>query len=153
QGITFFFVQQLYPSRSELVGVLAGGILANLLLTVLALVPWLLLPQSTLVLLLVAGGNGFLAFTNLIPFSFQTGKGIFRSDGLQILLALLGRSRVAPPWHRMQMVRNLRELWEAIGDKLALSVHLLDAALALRDLGDLETAGAWAAEAKTVAGD
>jgi hypothetical protein len=153
QGITFFFVQQIYPSRRQLIAVLGGGILANLLLMTLTLVPWLLLPHSTYLLLLVASVNGIMAVTNLLPFSFRAGKTIFRSDGLQILLVLLGRPRAAPTWQRIQLVRNLRPLWESIGDRLALSVHLLDAALAWRDLGDSETAEAWAAEAEALAGN
>jgi tetratricopeptide (TPR) repeat protein len=153
QGITFFFVQQIFPSRSQLVAVLAGGILANLLLVLLALGLWLLLPHGTEVLLLVAVVNAVMAVTNLIPFSFKAGKATFRSDGLQILLALLGRSRALPPWQRIEQVRNLRELWESVGDQLGLSVHLLDAALAWRELGDLETADAWFTEAEALAGD
>jgi hypothetical protein len=153
QGITFFFVQQIYPSRSQLVAVLAGGILANLLLMLLALGLWLLLPHGTQVLLLAAAVNGVMAVTNAIPFSFQAGKATFRSDGLQILLALLGRSRALSPWLRIEQVRNLRELWESVGDTFGLSVHLLDAALAWRELGDLETADAWVAEAEALAGD
>jgi tetratricopeptide (TPR) repeat protein len=153
QGITFFFVQQIYPSRRQLVAVLAGGILANLLLVLLALGLWWLLPYATEVLLLMAGVNAVMAVTNLIPFSFKAGKATFRSDGLQILLALLGRSRALPPWQRIEQVRNLRDLWESVGDKLGLSVNLLDAALAWRDLGDLEAADALFAEAEALAGD
>src|SRR5262249_61911887 len=53
----------------------------------------------------------------------------------------------------IQMVRLLRGLWEAVGDRLGLSMYLLDAALAWRDLGNHELARKCLEEAEALAGD
>src|SRR5262249_47042278 len=138
QGITFSFVQQVYPSRGQLAGMLAGGIVANSLTAVAAFALWKLLPWGGTVWLLAAGLNAFMAVVNALPFAFRVGNAPFRSDGAQILHVLLRGAAGSPGPGPLHMLRSLRGLWEGVGDRLGLSVYLLDAAMAWRDLGSPE---------------
>src|SRR5205823_2623173 len=75
-----------------------------------------------------------------VPLACPVGQTVRRSDGAQILAVLLARGGGAAGPFRIRTARALRPLWEAVGDALGLWAHLLDAALAWRELGDAESA-------------
>jgi WD40 repeat protein/predicted Ser/Thr protein kinase/tetratricopeptide (TPR) repeat protein len=150
QGITFSVLSQVYPTRRQLVGLLAGGVLANLVLATLAVVLWRLLPWGSLVWLMAAVYNAALAIGNLIPFNSRIGTVNLRTDGGEIWQVLRGGALPAAAPNRIRMAAALRGLWQDIGDHLCLYIHLLGAATAWRELGDGERAEALCAEAEAV---
>jgi WD40 repeat protein len=150
QGITFTVVAHIYPTRRQLVGMLAGGVLANFVLAVLCLVLGRLLPWGGPIWLEAAALNAVLGFSNLIPFHSQIGTAELRTDGGLIWQVLRGGALGGMAPSRIKMVGALRNLWVSIGDHLGLYVHLLGAATAWRDLGDVGRAEELAAEADAV---
>jgi hypothetical protein len=150
QGITFSVMAQIYPTRGQLVAMLAGGVLANFALAAVALLLWRLLPWGSEVWAMVGLLNAGLGVGNLIPFRSRVGATTMRTDGGLILQVLRGGARAGEAPERIQRLAALRGLWESVGDHLGLWVHLLGAATAWRDLGDVERAEAVLAEAEAV---
>jgi hypothetical protein len=140
QGLTFFGSPAIIPGRWPMVLNLAGGILAHVLLTGVALALWYGLPSGWPVWAVTAGLNALLAVGNLYPFATRVGRAEFRSDGSLILQTLrYGSIRTSAP--RALALRQLRSLWEATGDLRGLQNFLLGAGLSWADLGDNEQAG------------
>ncbi len=150
QGITFVFNPLLFPPRWRAAGMLAGGMIANALLTLVGLGLWRLLGGPEWLWLTVVMVNGFMTLVNGMPLAFPVGQTVLRSDGAQILAVLLGRGGAGAGPFRIRTARALRPLWQAVGDSLGLWAHLLDAALAWRELGDAESARELLAEAEAL---
>jgi hypothetical protein len=150
QGITFSVMAQIYPTRGQLVAMLAGGVLANFALAAVAFLLWRLLPWGGEVWAMAGLLNAGLGVGNLIPFRSRVGATTLRTDGGLILQVLRGGATAGEAPERIQRVAALRGLWESVGDHLGLWVHLLGAAAAWRDLGDVGRAEAVCAEAEAV---
>jgi hypothetical protein len=150
QGITFSVMTQLYPTRRQLVAMLAGGVLANFALAAVAFLLWRLLPWGGEVWATAGLLNAALAVGNLVPFNSRVGTTTLRTDGGLIWQVLRGRTAVGEAPERLERLAALRGLWESVGDHLGLWVHVLGAAAAWRDLGDVERAEALCAEAEAL---
>jgi hypothetical protein len=141
QGLTFFGYPAIIPGRWPTVWTHAGGILAHVLLTGVALALWYGLPWGQPVWAVAAGLNALFAVVNLYPFASRVGRAELRSDGSLILQTLLyGSTRNSAP-RVLAALRQLRGLWEATGDLRGLQNYLLWAGLSWAELGDNEQAG------------
>lgn len=152
QGITFACWPSIYPSRLQMVGFSAGGILANTLGTGFFLILWQWLPWGGGVWPVAAFTNAILGGTSLIPFQVRVGKMPLRTDGALILQVLRTGGFATPSAALIQTLNQLRGLWAAIGDTLTLRVYLLSAAGAWLELGDRERGLALVYEADTLPG-
>jgi WD40 repeat protein len=150
QGITFTVAAPIYPTRRQLVGMLAGGVLANFVLAAVCLALWRLLPWGGAVWMEAAVINAALGVVNLIPSNSQIGTFQLRTDGGKIWQVLRGGALPVASANRINVVAGLRGLWESTGDRLGLYVHLLGAATAWRELGDVGRAEELCAEAEAV---
>jgi hypothetical protein len=141
QGLTFFGDPAILPRRWPMIWALSGGILAHVLLTVVALALWHGLPWGWPVWAEAAGLNALYAVVNLCPFASRVGGMHFSSDGSQILQTLrYGDTRTSAP-RALAALRQLRSLWEATGDLRGLQNDFLGAGLTWHGLGDNEQAG------------
>jgi tetratricopeptide (TPR) repeat protein len=147
QGLTFCYIPSFSPGRRRMVPFLAGGIVANGLLAVLALALWRWSPAGQVLWPTLLWVNGFLAVTNLVPFQKKIGATYLRSDGRLIVLALLKRTGSMPAPSFIQFEKALRGLWQSIGDRLVLQSNLHYSAACWVELGDLDRAEAELAEA------
>jgi hypothetical protein len=150
QGITFYFVESMAPSRGQLLVFLAGGITAQLVLALLALPLALLLPWGTNICWLVVALNGVTALGNLLPFNFTVGNFVLQSDGGQMLAVCRTGDLPSSAPRAVQLVSGLRQLWLAIGDVLGLYVQLMSAASYWLQLGSIEQAERLCAEAEAL---
>ena len=147
QGLTFSLIPQFSPPRRRMVPFLAGGIIGNALLALGSLLFWKWLPWGGLFWLTSAAVNGVFAVACLIPYQAKIGTALLRSDGLQILQAILKRTGSIRAPVFIQFVKMFRGLWESIGDRLILHANLLGSAAFWVELGDLERAETVFAEA------
>jgi tetratricopeptide (TPR) repeat protein len=150
QGITFSLKLGPSPKRWQRIASLAGGVLANALLAIIAFVLWVALPWGSGLWFVLWVINGLNAVTNLIPFKVWLGHGYLQTDGAQILQTLCGRISAPTAPERVQKLEGLRGLWTDIGDHLMLRLHLLEAAVAWKELDDLEQAEALYHEAEAL---
>lgn len=146
QGITFYCTPHRDPTRRQQAAAIAGGILANGSLALLALGAGLV--GSSVFWMTVAAINGLMAGLNLIPLQIQVGRATMRSDGWQLLRIWRSGSVPVPAPLLIQTLDAFGPLWVATGDTLALRVYRLCAAEARACLGDLGRAGALLAEAE-----
>jgi WD40 repeat protein len=150
QGITFSFLPQMVPSRGQLVASLAGGVVAQAVLLVVAGLLWWFVPWGQPVWVVTAVYNLLGVVMNLVPMTVKVGQFTLQSDGAQILRVLrtggLGASGLAG----IRTVRALRPLWAGVGDVLGLYVHLVGAGNTWLALGDAEEAGRLSAEAEAL---
>jgi tetratricopeptide (TPR) repeat protein len=151
QGITFSLRLGPAPKRWQRIAMLGGGILANALLAVLAAMLGYLLPGGCALWWALFLINGTMAVTNLFPFKVWLGHAYLLTDGAQILAALLGRFSAPTAPERIQTLAGMRGLWFDISDHLMLRFHLLDAAAAWKELGDVEQAAKLYREAEAEA--
>lgn len=148
QGLTFSFATQIYPSRWASAAMLAGGVIANGLASAACFVLWYnSVPGSTI--WGVAALYNAICLINIIPFKFRTGALTLRSDGAQILDQFRGGTLIPAP-QIIQGMKVLRPHLEVVGDRLALRMNLLSAALSCQELGLTERAAATFAEAESV---
>ncbi|QEH34983.1 hypothetical protein OJF2_35280 [Aquisphaera giovannonii] len=142
QGMTFFWIPQLVPSRFRLACALGGGILANGLLAMAALAllagtPWCHgLWQVTFAV------NAFAAVVSLIPLRFQLGQMSLRTDGMLMFEAIRDGTVSFPVPHLIESSLDLRPHLEAIGDSEGVRLTLLNATVGYLELGDPARAGA-----------
>jgi hypothetical protein len=135
QGMTFVFHEQLYPSRWQEVGWLAGGVLAHGVLATAALTLWWNSTGWPGLWLVAATLNGLLVAVNLLPYSFRVGKFSLRSDGALLFDTVRWGGEDPSPLAIIRMVKGLRGLWRSVGDLRTLRLYLLAAAQAELDLG------------------
>lgn len=136
QGITWAIFPQLFPSRLASIGMLAGGVLANLLLAVGAALLWRFLPWGQAFWLTIVVINLVVGLPNVIPLSLRLGGWSLRSDGAQILQTIKRRQPEVPAASLFAMVRSLCDFWAAIGDWRIHSELLLTAAGVWLQMGD-----------------
>lgn len=155
QGLTFFWMPQLIPSRRQYLRVLAGGILAHILLTAAALMLSRIVPGWWGNFgAMVAALNGTLALINAMPLTIRIGGTTFANDGAQILgYCRTGAAPSTSPMASSRLVAALRPLLLSIGDTTSLSVYLLGAAASSAELGDVGQAGRFLAEAEALLPD
>jgi tetratricopeptide (TPR) repeat protein len=140
QGITFTLAPGRPPARWRKVIMLAGGILGNALLAAAALGLLYLLPAGSTVWWTALAVNGLAVIVNLIPTPQGIGVLGIPTDGGQIFQALRGRARSVPQPKRIEDVQKVCGLWRDIGDYPTLYNHLMLAAAAWEELGEVEHA-------------
>jgi len=150
QGITFCSIPHLVPPRWKMVPYLAGGILANGLLAVVAFALWKSLPRGELLWASVALVNAPLAIMSLVPFQQRVGTATIQSDGLLILQVLQMRPLTPSAPSVIEILRALRGLWESIGDERTLRAYLAASAGSWAELGDSARAAAGFSEAQSL---
>ena len=139
QGLTFSLAPGKPPSGGRQALMLAGGVIANALLTVVGLglylfLPWVA-PPGAIVLC-----NAVMVASNLFPVAVRLGRSTLLTDGGQILRVLRGRVVPSSPLDRIARLALLRGLWQDIGDYPCLYSHLAETANAWNQLDDLEMA-------------
>jgi tetratricopeptide (TPR) repeat protein len=152
QGGNFTHYPRLLPTRWRKAGVIAGGGLANTLVTALSLASVAVLPSAAVILFTFAGVNAFFALTALIPFSTRVGPTTAWSDGALILRVLRGR-RLAGAGDYFRLLHALSGLWRESGDLKALRVFTVSAAALWSKLGDAARARELLEEARGIAAD
>ncbi|HMP01539.1 MAG TPA: hypothetical protein PKD86_17515 [Gemmatales bacterium] len=141
QGLTLSLTPPRF-SRWRRALPLAGGILAN---TALALVAWWLLdawPERGHTWHALLWVNGLLAVGNAIPFRVRLGDShhVVESDGLKLWVTLLGRVRIESLQETLQVAAAMTPLLEAIGDHVLLTLARLRSAHAWLALGNTQVA-------------
>jgi WD40 repeat protein/tetratricopeptide (TPR) repeat protein len=151
QGISFAVSAERPIGRGGRALMLAGGVLANALLAVIALQVRSLVPWGSNLWTMVFLFNGIMAIGNLIPFSSRVGPFQVLTDGAQVLMTLRGRMALAPAPGRIARFRSLRPLFQDIGDPINLHAAVIDAASAWLELGDVEEADCLCQQAEALA--
>jgi hypothetical protein len=149
-GVTFSLPSQLFPPRRKMVPFLAGGIIANSLLTIFSWALWQSLPWGRSAWFAIGGINALLVIGNLLPYQIRVGRATIRNDAQAILAALRKRTASLPAPSIIQSVAMLRGLWESIGDELFLRASLLGSSAAWCSLADFERAASVYSEAKSL---
>ncbi len=140
QGLTFWYMPAIYPTRPQLVWSFAGGLLVHAALLLLGLALWSWLPGAAPVWIALAVVNGGGLVGNAVPFSFRIGPALMRNDGMLILRTVRDGLVADPAPARISLAASLAPLWEAIGDYEVRRILLQAAALGWLELCDLEEA-------------
>ncbi len=148
-GATFLNPDTVTVPRGRLLLFLIGGIVAQLVLALLALAAWWLLPWGRGVWLMIAGLNALWGLANLLPLHLSSGGLSLRSDGALLLQVLRQETILTPAAQHVQFLLGLRELFVSIGDRVGLRARTLYAANAWLELGCPEEALRLCAEAAT----
>jgi hypothetical protein len=151
-GVTFWFHPQMYPPRRCLLWALAGGMLAQFALALVAAGLWLVFPSGlwSHVLVALALLNLMTGALNLIPISLRLRRAAFWSDGSQMLRVWRGRPFPTTVASRIQFVQSFRPFWLAVGDRQALCYWLYVAAAGWLEVGNLDRARAFIEEAESL---
>ena len=136
QGISFCVPPQLIPPRRQMIPYLAGGIIANTLLALIALALYRWLPWGRSVSLPACAVNAILAVVNLVPFYGRIGKASLRTDGGQILQILRDRVISVPAPQVIQALYTFREFWLSIHNHTMLRIYILGSASAYAEMND-----------------
>jgi hypothetical protein len=124
QGLTLFFMEDIYPSRRQLIGGLLGGIVAHLVV-VIGLALWALLPWGGLFWVVVVVSNALLALVHALPIVVRVGPATLRSDGAQVLSVLRQGGLVVSPTEMLAMSALLRPMVQEIDHHVADQLYLL----------------------------
>jgi hypothetical protein len=151
QGVTFLHPDTVSLPSGRLLAFMAGGIIAQLVLALLALGAWWLLPWGRGIWLMTAGLNLLWGLANLLPFQFNAGGLPLRSDGALMLHVLRWGECPSLPPQEVQMLLALSDLWLTIDDKVGLLAQTLTAADSWLQLGCPEQALRLCAEAEALA--
>jgi hypothetical protein len=108
QGVSFCFIPPVFPQKAKTILFLAGGIVANGLFMVIALLCWRWLSWGSSIWITAAAVNGLFATSGLVPSLVQVGKTPLRSDGRLILQTLQNQSLARPAPMTIQVVDSLR---------------------------------------------
>jgi hypothetical protein len=120
-GLTFVLPRGQVTTVQQ-VAFLSGGILANIILSLIGVGLWYSLAWVPAFWLTIAGCNLLFVVGALVPHQH-----LLASDGRQILQVLRGRPEpgsVVEPLHRMH---RFRELWHSVGDR-RMEAHCLQGA-------------------------
>ena len=148
--MTFGFPSEILPSRGTAALYLSGGIIANGVLSLIALGLLVRLSWGASVWLVVLWLNGSLALGSLLPLEFKLGKAILRTDGALILAAIRERALVPSIPRIIQNVEFLQPLLTSIGDHVMVRLCLIQSALSWAELEDVDRATAALLEADAV---
>jgi tetratricopeptide (TPR) repeat protein len=152
QGIAFWFHPQLYPRRRCLLWALAGGILGQFALALLAGTLCFLLPSGPLFVLCIqiAAQNSLWGLLNFVPFTVRVHNATLRTDGGQMLQLLRGQGIALGMATRIQISKSFRDFWLAIGDRTILYFWLQQSAAAWLELENAGRALALCEEAEAL---
>jgi tetratricopeptide (TPR) repeat protein len=150
QGVTWIEYAQIFPSRWAVVGMLAGGVVANLLIAMSAwLLQWKLpwCPAGWIIVLVV---NLFFAVGSLVPMAGRLGKVTFCTDGLQILQTMRNGQPDSSTATVIQTLHSLAGFFRALGDIRLQHRYLLGAASSWLRLGDVDHAASLCRQAESL---
>ena len=140
QGLTFGLAPVLHPLRKTMVPFLAGGIIVNLLILVVALALSRWFPSAWSLWLTAIATNAWLLIPSLVPMQFKIGGTYLRNDGKLIVQTLRDRVVSQSPFEVTLTLKALRQLWESIGDDTTLREFILGAAALHCELEDFTRA-------------
>lgn len=147
-GLALAVFPTFFAPRERQIGMLRGGIIANLITTVLATLCGLLFPPVRVVCLLFAGVNALLAITAAVP--KQLNLVGLQSDGGQIRGLRRGYFTVPLPGSTLEYAKPMVELLEGLKFHSYLFVAQLAVAGAWTQLGQADRAEAALACAKNL---
>jgi hypothetical protein len=147
-GFTFVLFPTFASNKRKLLAFTAGGIAANFALASISLLAAISLP-GRLFWGMVALINAYFALVNALPLKHVSPRVRIGNDGDQLLRIWRGRGAVSSI-PTIQTIHDLRELWQAIGDRRAESAFLTTAAAIWDGLGHQEHAQALLADARLV---
>lgn len=146
-GLTWLISPQIHPSRWRLIGMLAGGCLANGLTALVALALWRLLPGARSFWLVLIGVSGWFGLNSLIPVWLKLGKLRLQTDGARILQAFWRDAPNTSHTELIGMVAATRHHWQAVGDRQIMDFCSLAVAAVWAEFGDRDHARGLLAEA------
>ncbi|HEV3443044.1 MAG TPA: site-2 protease family protein [Gemmataceae bacterium] len=149
-GLTVWFPESIYPTRTQKVCGLAGGIVFQGVLALACFTLYKLLAWGAFLWLLAGIVNAFEAAINLVPIEAKVGHVKLRSDGALILDVLLNKHEDAYSAKVLQRLQGMLGHFEAIGDHTGRYLYLLAAAAIWSELGDAEYAESLCVQAEAV---